>query len=392
MVYEPSSYQDYLAYLDSIRKQQGAQPGPTLDAAEQQKQGGGGIGGLLGAGALGYGGYKGISSLFGSGGSLATPGNVVNAGISTPTGVSATVVPETAGFMGTAAPILGGLAALHGGYGLAKNFGKGDAKGGALSGLETGAGIGTMIAPGFGTLLGGGIGLLGGGLLGSIKTGKHEDQVARDQVRAGLQKAGFLDEGFNVSLADGSKFNIGLDGGATNASGGHIYNVDESNKFSAQASGWGKPIALALTGGNPKLSSDFGGYLANAAMSNAQTMEGVRANMLNFMQKAGLTPNMVIAKLGELSKAGGINPQEHAAYVNAVHTMVKGDPKLYVMGSPQKAAPSPAVAPTQPVSPVAAQNPQPAARPLTQTPKVNWSSLRGPSGTDTNYPKNNMRI
>lgn len=358
----PVSYQEYLASLEKARQErasavnQQATPSPVQQQPVQQQQGGG-TGALIGTGLGAYGAYKGLSSLFGGGGSLATPGNVINSSIATPTGVTGTVVPETAGFMGTAAPILGGIAALHGGYGLAKNFGKGDTKRGALSGAETGAGIGTMIAPGIGTLVGGGIGLLGGGLLGSIKTGKHEDQIDRDRVRSGLQQAGVLDDKFNITLADGSKYNIGVDGRGTNAGGGRAYNVDEKNQYSAQAAGWGKPLALVMTNGNAKLSSDFGGYLANAAMSNATSMEGVRANMLNFMKNLKMTPSSVIAKLNEMGKAGMITKEELAAYTNAIHTMVKGDPKLYVNGPvniPQTGSKAPVANPAAPTNPTGA--------------------------------------
>lgn len=264
---------------------------------------------------------------------FATAGEAANAG----------AIPEATG-MGTLGNLASAAAIAHGGYGIAQNWGDRKPKNMAMSGAEAGAGIGSFIAPGIGTAIGAGIGALAGGALGMIKAGKHDDQIARDRVRGGLQQMGFLDQNFNLDLADGTKFNVGIDGGARpeyDFSGGRrAFEVKAENPFSTQAVAWANPIAEVLTAGNPKLRSDFAGYLANGAMSNAETIEGVRANVLNYMNKLGLNSSTISGKLTELFQAGRISQDQLNAYVHGVGTLFKGDPKLYVIKPMGEAPPA----------------------------------------------------
>jgi hypothetical protein len=331
--------------------------------AQMQARGGLNPGGL-------YAGYKGISSLFGpttagypGAGAVETlAGSGASSGmLEAAAGAQSTTAPfANAGAAAQFAPASGGaLSSLYApgsdiaGYGtfgqvalpfagalgardLYQNWGQrqGPVRG-AVSGAATGAAIGSAV-PGVGTLIGGGVGALLGGAAGLLKTGKHEDQVKRDGLRASLQGMGFLDEKFNVSLADGSKFNVGVDGGhrePNGVSGGRrAFEVNTENPLHTQAVGWANPIAEIMSGGDDKLRSDFAGYLANAAMSNADGHEGVRANMLNFLAKAGLDAGSATQKLAELKTAGRITEEEYGAYINGLGTMFKGDSKLYVSG------------------------------------------------------------
>lgn len=230
--------------------------------------------------------------------------------------------------MSTLGTAVSGLAALHGGYNLAENFGRGDWKSGAMSGAEAGAGIGAFVGAPW---AGAGIGAVVGGLTGLVKSGKHEDQLARDQVRKAMQQKGLLDNGFNLTLAKGGKFNIGVDGGARpeyEFSGGRRpYEVKTESPFAAQAVAWADPIAKALTGGNAKLATDFAGYFANASMSDAESIEGVRANMLNIMSQMGIDANGLKQAVNSLA----VSPEDKKAMLYSIDTMMNG--KGYYVGS-----------------------------------------------------------
>jgi hypothetical protein len=270
-----------------------------------------------------------------------------------------TPVPPVAeagtGYIG---PVLGGITAAKGGYDTyqgAMNAGQGQ-----RAGMTTaGAGIGTMLLPGIGTAAGAaagnvaGYGLQGKGIkndlallaldpsgvsligkkTGMFSPGKDGDQLRRDQVRKAMQQQGGVDEQFNLSLADGSKFNIGLDGGGkiTTKGGKEInpYNIDTDNPFAHQATLWAMPLASLITGGDQKLGSDFSGYITNAAMSNANTLEGVRANVLNFMATHKIDFATAKAGLDAQLKAGKIDQFHHDVYAQSLGVLESGNSKSY---------------------------------------------------------------
>jgi hypothetical protein len=240
---------------------------------------------------------------------------------------------------------LGDVGAALGAYNLIKNFGKKKPLPGALSG----GAIGLQ----FGGPIGAGVGALAGGLIGSIKAGKHGDQVRRDAVRSQLQQAGFLDNNYEITLADGStKFNMGLDGGARPqyafSGGRRPYEVKTENPFSGQAVGWANPLANIATGGDKKLASDFAGYFANAAMSNASSIEGVRANILNFMDKLGLNQQTATQAIDQLFQGGKIDEGTRNAFVNGINTLISGKiTPLPVPQAPTYSGPPPIAPGTQ---------------------------------------------
>lgn len=162
---------------------------------------------------------------------------------------------------------------------------------------------------------------------------KDQAQMNRDQVRKAMQGQGALDEGWNLTLADGGKFNIGLDGGGKimGKDGTEInpYNVDASNPFAHQATAWADPIAAILTGGDPKLRSDFAGYFTNASMSNANTLEGVRANLLNIMAAHKMDFPTALKAVTSMLEAGKIDQATHDIYMNTLGILESGDSKRY---------------------------------------------------------------
>ncbi|MCB0340182.1 MAG: hypothetical protein KDD53_11290, partial [Bdellovibrionales bacterium] len=194
--------------------------------------------------------------------------------------------------------IVGIAGAAYGAYNIFRNFGVRDPAGGAVNGATVGAQIGSMINPGIGTVIGGAIGGVVGGILGMFKKGKHKDQVARDQVRSALQQSGILDKDWTLGLADGSRYNIGLDGGHRykNLDGTErrAYEIDSSNPLAGQVIGWANPLIEVVTGGDEKLRSDFVGYITNAALSNAADLEQAKQNMLSIYSQFGIAPEQIM--------------------------------------------------------------------------------------------------
>jgi len=89
----------------------------------------------------------------------------------------------------------------------------------------------------------------------------NRDQLQRDAVRNDLRSTGFIDNSYNVSLADGRKFDIGKDGSSK------AYNVDFTKDGAKDAVGATQGLA-AILAGSGKAKDDLAGYLANAAMSS----------------------------------------------------------------------------------------------------------------------------
>jgi hypothetical protein len=221
---------------------------------------------------------------------------------------------------------LGAAGAAYAGYSLITGWGNGQPVQGTINGATTGAYIGTHILPGLGTVVGGAIGGLVGFVGGIVKVGKHPDQKARDGIRALMKENGIVDNKWQLTLADGSKFDIGRDGGAklTNVDGSQrpMYNTDASNPLTPQVIGLANPLAMLLTGGDPKLSSDFAGYLTNAALSNTNSLDGARQNMLAIFKSFKLEPSAVVESLQSMLQANRISQGEFAAYVNGFRTLL----------------------------------------------------------------------
>lgn len=122
-------------------------------------------------------------------------------------------------------------------------------------------------------------------------TGKDKDQFGRDQIRKGLKKNGLVDDKYGITLADGSTFNIGLDGKAKlqNMDGQterNTYDVDFSNPLAGKAVSLLQPMADQFLGekATQKAKTDFIGLMSNAALSNAQDEATLQANINSMFQ------------------------------------------------------------------------------------------------------------
>lgn len=216
-------------------------------------------------------------------------------------------------------PYLGVAAGLAGGYNLVHNFGQLDPLSGGLSGAGIAAGLG-----GAGSLaglagmsaIGGPAGLAAGALIGVglsafKKSGKHKDNVVRDKLRGNLKEAGVLDQDTNFTLADGSKFYAGLDGGS------HAYDLDTSKNFAEQARGYAIPLARLMGYGEQGPTEWMAGYTANAATSNAKSEGDVRANIRSIADKMGGIDS-IKSGLSQLMENKKISKEEYDAALNGV--------------------------------------------------------------------------
>jgi len=262
-----------------------------------------------------------------------TPGAVIHT--NSPAGGKAAGAAGAAGAMGATGTMAGlgtmaswaGIAGgLLGAADIAMNWGRSTPARGAASGSAVGAMIGTMITPGIGTAIGAAIGTIAGGLLGSIKTGKHKDQKVRDQVRDLLIEKGVIDSKYTIGLADGSRFNIGYDGGPKKELGGRRpYEVDTANPFAKYAISWLNPVVAFLSQGNEKVQTDFVGYLANAAMSNAKSLDDVKANVGAIIKQFGLDDDKLVQGIAQAAEGGAIETEIAKAWLNGVRERTTPD-------------------------------------------------------------------
>jgi hypothetical protein len=305
MVRDPATGRIQLTQAEAMAMFGGQGANMQAVQAQQQKpsQGGsalgavGTLGGMYAGQQLAQGGFSGlgssISGLFGGGGSAATGAAASSGATGAGSSLGSMTLPTQLGINGPTAAgsagsgssgVLGGLGAAlpwlgvggialgtglaaKGAWDAAKNKGT---MGGLKAGIKSAGALNAV--PLLAQAVWG-----AGALRGALGGKKHEDQYARDHVRSGLKDSGFVDDAYNVTLADGSKFDIGIDGADPR------YNVDFNREGAGGAVAANQALGHYLTGGG-KLKDDFTGYLSNAAMSGGD----VRANAKQFIATAGL--------------------------------------------------------------------------------------------------------
>ncbi len=142
-------------------------------------------------------------------------------------------------------------------------------------------------------------------------SGKDKDQLARDAVRARMKETGFLgpDEGdYNLTLPDGSMFDIGKDGD------NKLYNVDFSQAGVDGVVRAVDPLAAIMTGGDAKLSRDYAGYFTNASMGGADPLANARA----LYEKAGLDHSSAYGNVWNLYNAGKLDAARRDGYLDSL--------------------------------------------------------------------------
>lgn len=145
----------------------------------------------------------------------------------------------------------------------------------------------------------------------------NRDQLQRDAVRNDLRSTGFIDNSYNVSLADGRKFDIGKDGSSK------AYNVDFTKDGAKDAVGATQGLA-AILAGSGKAKDDLAGYLANAAMSSGKyNADDSRA----LYAKAGIDKQKAFDATNEMANSGQIDHATKAAYQNSFNSLFVSPPK-----------------------------------------------------------------
>lgn len=248
-------------------------------------------------------------------GTAVNGGTMMSNGTTLPASIAPPTVP-TAG-LGPLGTALSAAAVLHGGSGLWHNWGTGGSKGakkGAMSGLEAGAGAGALvgsavpvIGTGIGAAAGGAIGALTGGALGLIKTGKHKDQLGRDTYRDTLREAGIYDPNYHLTLTDGTKVNMGLDGSVKN------YNVDFNEPGIGNIVALTNPFAYLVTQGDTKKASDLAGELTNAIKGSKDPA----AEMRNIFNQAQITQEQAMSGIDTLK----VDDQTKAVFKNTINQL-----------------------------------------------------------------------
>ena len=205
------------------------------------------------------------------------------------------------------------------------NFGKQDPANGAISGATVGAQLGSIL-PGIGTAFGTAIGAIVGGVSSLFGSGKPESQKKRDQVRKWMQDNQIIDQNWSVTLADGSKYDIGIDGKnkLTNLDGTtrNHYDVDFSHPLAAQTVAWANPIFEALLGDQEDLKTQFVGYFVNAALSYAEDLETARQNLVEMFGAFNVSPEEVLQGLVASAEQGRIDEQTLMIHINNVESLL----------------------------------------------------------------------
>ena len=284
---DPQSY----ANRENANQEQNSAIGQTL----------GSVGGLL-IGQEAIRGFPNVAGLFGGGAGAgatgATAGTTGTGAVATPTLLSATQVggPATLG----ALPIAGIAAAGAIGLNQLWEGGMKDilrGRGTREDYINTGLAVGTG---GLGGLPNMALRLMGKRSIGKMMTtGKSDAQLQRDDFRGLLKETGVADKNYHVTLADGSKFNIGLDGKTRYKNVGE--NIDGKTERQAWDMDHSNPLALFATSQiDPMIRNIYGpdaekagikpeqytGMFVNAVTSNAKSEQDVKNNIAAMLGKS----------------------------------------------------------------------------------------------------------
>ena len=234
------------------------------------------------SGALPFGVNAGLNAVAGQSG-FATSGSLTASGAVPAAGTTATGAAATTPAISTNPGLAGILAGGYTGFNQAKGA-QNIAQGKETTNIQKGAlypitgGLDTIAEKtGLSKVLG-----LGGK--------KSSDQQGRDQDRATLKQGGILDDDYNLTLTDGSKVNLGLDGSVKN------YNVDFNEKGIGDIVALVNPFAYLVSGGDTKRASDLNGQITNAIKGSKDP----KAEMEAMFNKAGLYKTDALARIDAL--------------------------------------------------------------------------------------------
>lgn len=177
-----------------------------------------------------------------------------------------------------------------------------------------------------------GLRLLGKRSIGAMmKSGKSEAQALRDDFRSKLKQTGVADDKYHVTLADGTKFNIGLDGKTKYENVGenidgkktrNAWDVDFSNPLAKFASDQIDPMIRSIYGEDAVKAGikpeQYTGMLVNAVTSNAKSNEDVQKNIQAVLGKS------------DFAKQAGVGVQPPPPAKAPKGQVVRVSPGMYV--------------------------------------------------------------
>lgn len=246
--------------------------------------------------------------------------------------------------LGAAAPYLGAAAGAYQGYQTAKMIGDTAAgsqrtRNAALGGASSGAMIGGAVGGPIGLAIGAAVGGLAGAVGSWTGSKKGKAQFMRDNIRGVLQQGGVLDDKYQGTLADGTKYDFGKDGSTLKWK-----EIDKISAEKPKAWGGAVPLADALAasyGFVGQKASDIAAWYAKGAVSNAGDDAGVaQKNMQHFAKQQGISYDMIKTKLDEAMKDNRISQSQYDYYLGGARqlTSYSGKPS---MGPQVKPAPRP---------------------------------------------------
>lgn len=166
---------------------------------------------------------------------------------------------------------------------------------------------------------------LGNHIFGS---GKSKKQQWRDKLRDFGEEIGLFtknnkgDGSHLVQLADGSYYDIGKDGKnrienyGQNVNGEtdrFTYDIDWSDPRTGEVIGYLNPLAFMIYG---ESSGQMIGHLANAAISNNNSLSDSKDNIKHFAESAGIDYDKGVAILQQQQANGTITQQDYLIFLN----------------------------------------------------------------------------
>lgn len=308
-----------LQAVQQVQERFGAPKSPEQQqkelADQQMKQSLAQTGGAVGGALLATKGVPAIASLFSGGG--AAPATPTLLGAKTATlapQAASTAAPgsTTAGLSSfglPAAAIIAGLSETWEGGMKDIIRGRGNKQDWTNMGVNAIGGVGPNLV----------LRWMGKPSLGRMMTsGKSDAQLLRDDFRGLLKQTGVADDDYNVTLADGSQFNIGLDGKTKYQNVGE--NIDKKKTRNAWDVDFSNPLAEFAVkqidpmiqniykGADGKLNLEqYTGMLVNAATSNAKSQDDVIANINAMLGKSTFAKEAGV-KLPDMPKGRQVAP------------------------------------------------------------------------------------
>jgi hypothetical protein len=184
------------------------------------------------------------------------------------------------------------------------------------------------------------------------KSGKGEDQQIRDWVRTDWEGKGLIDKDHNITLADGTVFNVGQDGNSgihevrnpeqlTRGKDGSIhsgkataYNVDYTNDLDYSSGMTGSTLQRLLYGGREKNLEDMAGQLGNAFLSSVgygkdmtkENFDKVMFNARSAYARMGLTNKQdALMLLKAAAEEGRLSAADQAEALQTLNMMYDKD-------------------------------------------------------------------